>query len=207
MELRCIVSVIVGAVLFAVQTHAVIWEADMPSLLKQCYEEHTRDLTSDVPGHDIHTYCLGKFIWQIPNVQGKFNMTENEINHIKSAYLEYQQKVHSTRRHKRQAQRALRRELRVLSDEERLRFFVALYRLKENGVRLQCISIFVNLKTSGFFKFCVHFCLECFRIIYSFTTLGPNSTVFPLFLLRDMVVQIFWAFIESIYFCKDYYDR
>lgn len=145
MELTCILSVIVGTVVFVVQTHAVIWEADMPNLLKQCYEEHTHDLTSDVPSHDIHTYCLGKFIWQIPNVQGKFNMTENEINHIKSAYREFQQNLHSTRRHKRQAQRALRRELRVLSDEERQRFFNALNTLKENKVRLQCTRIFDDL--------------------------------------------------------------
>lgn len=142
MELRCIVNVIVGAVLFAVQTHAVIWEADMPSLLKQCYKEYTRDLTSDVPGHDVHTYCLEKYIWQIPNVQGKFNMTENEINRIKSAYREFQQKEHSRRRNKRQAQRALRRELRVLSDQERQKFFDAFNKLKEKKVRLQCKRIF-----------------------------------------------------------------
>lgn len=79
MELTCILSVFVGIVVFAVQTHALIWEADMPNLLKQCYEEHTHDLTSELPGQDVHTYCLGKYIWQIPNVQGKFNMTENEI--------------------------------------------------------------------------------------------------------------------------------
>lgn len=144
MELTCILSVIVGTVVFAVQTNALIWEADMPNLLKQCYEEHTHDLTSDPLGQDVHTYCLGKFIWQIPNVQGKFNMTENEINHIKSAYSDFQQNVHSTRRHKRQANRALRRELRVLSDEERQRFFVALNRLKENGVRLLC-TVFDDL--------------------------------------------------------------
>lgn len=142
MELTCFISVIVGTVVFAVQIHAVIWEADMPNLLKQCYEESTHDLTSDAPGHDIHTYCLEKFIWQISNVQGKFNMTENEINHIKSAYSEFQQNLHSTRRHKRQANRAFRRELRVLSDEERQRFFVALNRLKENGVRLLCTVLY-----------------------------------------------------------------
>lgn len=145
MELTCILSVFVGTVVFAVQTHALIWEADMPNLLKQCYEEHTHDLTSELPGQDVHTYCLGKYIWQIPNVQGKFNMTENEINLIKSAYRDFQQNLHSARRHKRQANRALRRELRVLSDEERRSFFNALNKLKENKVRLQCKCILVYL--------------------------------------------------------------
>lgn len=139
MELTCILSVIVGTVVFAVQTNALIWEADMPNLLKQCYEEHTHDLTSDPPGQDVHTYCLGKYIWQIPNVQGKFNMTENEINLIKSAYREFQQNLH-----KRQANRALRREIRVLSDGERQKFFDALNKLKENEVRLQCKCILVD---------------------------------------------------------------
>lgn len=57
MELTCILSVIVGTVVFAVQTNALIWEADMPNLLKQCYEEHTHDLTSDPPGSGC-TYLL-----------------------------------------------------------------------------------------------------------------------------------------------------
>lgn len=144
MELTCILSLIVGTVVFAVQTNALIWEADMPNLLKQCYEELTHDLTSDPPGQDVHTYCLGKYIWQIPNVQGKFNMTENEINLIKSAYREFQQNLHSARRHKRQANRALRREIRVLSDGERQKFFDALNKLKENEVRLQCKCILVD---------------------------------------------------------------
>lgn len=71
-------------------------------------------------------------------------MTEDEINLIKSAYREFQQNLHSARRHKRQANRALRREIRVLSDGERQKFFDALNKLKENEVRLQCKCILVD---------------------------------------------------------------
>lgn len=106
----------------------------MPSLLKQCYEEHTRGLTvSDIPSQDVQSYCLGSYIWQIPHIQRQVNVTESQINYIKSVYREYQRNLYSTRRHKRQAQRALRRELRVLSDAERQRFFDALNALKADG--------------------------------------------------------------------------
>lgn len=152
MAATCVLNVFLGLVLFAFRTHSIMWEADMPSLLKQCYEEHTRGLTvSDIPSHDVQSYCLGSYIWQIPHIQRQVNMTESQINYIKSVYREYQHKMYSARRQKRQAQRAIRRELRVLSDAERQKFFDALNALKADGVNNSVLIFFELTSTDIFF--------------------------------------------------------
>ena len=143
-----VLRVLFGLVLSMTGTYAIIWEADMPSLLKQCYEEHTRGLTvSDIASHDIQSYCLGSYVWQIPYIQ-RFNMTRQQINYIRSVYREYQQKLYHTRRHKRQVQRAIRRELRVLSDEQRQRFFNALNAMKRDGVIIMYLFCMFKLSFS-----------------------------------------------------------
>ncbi|XP_061197945.1 uncharacterized protein LOC133206055 [Saccostrea echinata] len=120
--------------LFAIRTNAMIWETDMPNLLKQCYEQFTQGLTvGDIPGHSVQSYCLSSYIWQSPHLRHQLNLTESQVNYIRSFYREYQHRLRNTRRHKRQAQRAFRREIRVLDDAERQRFFNALAALKENG--------------------------------------------------------------------------
>ncbi|XP_062609087.1 uncharacterized protein LOC134270859 [Saccostrea cucullata] len=120
--------------LFVIRTRAMLWETDMPNLLKQCYEQFTQGLTvADIPGYSVQSYCLGSYIWQTPHLRHQLNLTESQVNYIRSFYREYQQRLRNTRRHKRQAQRAFRREIRVLDDAQRQRFFNALAVLKQNG--------------------------------------------------------------------------
>ncbi|XP_062570260.1 tyrosinase-like protein 1 [Saccostrea cucullata] len=113
------------------QTNTIAMETDMPNLLKHCYEQFTRGLpVTDIQDHSIQSYCLGSYIWQSPNLRHQLNLTETQVNYIRSFYREYQQRLQNKRRHKRHAQRAFRRELRVLDDAQRKRFFDALIKLK-----------------------------------------------------------------------------
>ncbi|XP_062609075.1 uncharacterized protein LOC134270846 [Saccostrea cucullata] len=118
--------------LFVIQTNTMAMQTDMPNLLKQCYEQFTQGLNpvSDIQDHSIQSYCLGSYIWHSPNLRHQLNLTESQVNYIRSFYREYQQRLQNKRRHKRQAQRAFRRELRVLDDAQRKRFFDALIKLK-----------------------------------------------------------------------------
>ncbi|XP_048759156.2 uncharacterized protein LOC125668782 [Ostrea edulis] len=129
-----VLGVVLGLFLSCIQTDAVVWEAEMPSLLEDCYKQLTIDLTvADIPSHAVMSHCLGSYIWENPGLRYQLNLTQHQVNYVRSVYREYQQRIHNSRRHKRQAQRAIRREIRVLSDEQRQRFFDALNEMKAEG--------------------------------------------------------------------------
>jgi uncharacterized membrane protein len=138
------VSLVLGLFLSCTRTDAVVWEAEMPNLLGECYKQLTADLTpSDIPSHAVMSHCLGSYIWENPDTRYQLNLTQYQVNYVRSIYREYQQRLHNGRRNKRQAQRAIRRELRVLSDEQRQRFFDALDVLKAEGVN-ECKRLLIK---------------------------------------------------------------
>ncbi|XP_048753556.2 uncharacterized protein LOC125664792 [Ostrea edulis] len=129
-----VLSVVLGLFLSCIQSDAVVWEAEMPSLLEDCYKQLTINLTvADIPSHAVMSHCLGSYIWQNPDHRYQLNLTQHQVSYVRSVYREYQQRIHNSRRHKRPAKRAIRREIRVLSDEQRQRFFYALNVMKAEG--------------------------------------------------------------------------
>lgn len=116
-------------------TKALIEPSDFPQTLRECFEMKTKySNVKEVPSEDICLTCVTHYLWK----EGKhkhcagYNHTQGSVDWIAKILVDIYPSPH--KRYKRSVQRRRRREYRMLPDEDREKFHLALNKMKSDKV-------------------------------------------------------------------------
>lgn len=121
---------------FTANIDALIDIGDLPTQLQQCFEMKTEfSNVTEVPSEDICVTCITDYLWKYGNHVHCFKKAEHNLEWVAQLLVELHPTTASRQKRTPPKERRRRKEYRMLTDQERERYHLAINRMKSDTVR------------------------------------------------------------------------